>query len=207
MAMHSSWFYNLLYRIGAPWEMGPREELVSLVESGRVAGPGRAIDLGCGSGANAIFLAEHGFETVGVDFAAVALRKAREKMAGRDLEERLRFVQGDLTAASIPGAEGEYDFLVDYSTLDDLTSGQRHAMAGTVRRLSKPGSRFLLWCFYAAAQELPRISFSGPSALTPVLAPGEERSLFGDSFAIERLPSLDQSSHTACFLMTRHQQV
>jgi len=53
--MHSPWFYNLLYRFGAPWEMGPREELVTLVESGQVAGPGRAIDLGCGSGANAIF--------------------------------------------------------------------------------------------------------------------------------------------------------
>ena len=125
-------------------------------------------------------------------------------MGGRGLEGRLRFVQGDLTGRSIPGAEGQYDLLVDYGTLDDLTGEQRDAMARTVRRLSKPGSRFLLWCFYAAAEDLPRMSFSGPSALTPVIAPGEERSLFGDVFAIERLPYPEQSSHSACFLMTRH---
>ena len=48
--------YDLLYRIGAPWDGPPRPELVTLVESGvltpaRLA-PGRAIDLGCGTGAN-----------------------------------------------------------------------------------------------------------------------------------------------------------
>ena len=48
--------YNLLYRIGAPWDGPPRPELVTLVENGvltpaRLA-PGRAIDRGCGTGAN-----------------------------------------------------------------------------------------------------------------------------------------------------------
>ncbi len=58
-----------------PWESGPRSELVELVSSGRLA-PCRALDLGCGSGANAVFLAEHGFEVTGADFAAAALDKA-----------------------------------------------------------------------------------------------------------------------------------
>jgi len=44
-----------------PWEIGPRAELVELVDAGRLR-PGRAIDLGCGTGANAVFLAQRGFE-------------------------------------------------------------------------------------------------------------------------------------------------
>ncbi|NIN65924.1 MAG: methyltransferase domain-containing protein, partial [Anaerolineae bacterium] len=72
-------FYEFGYRyFRMPWELGPREELVGLVESGRIA-PCRAIDLGCGTGSNAIFLAQHGFEVTGVDFAASAIEKARRR--------------------------------------------------------------------------------------------------------------------------------
>ncbi|MBL7201233.1 MAG: methyltransferase domain-containing protein [Anaerolineae bacterium] len=60
-------FYELGYRFcRMPWETGPREELVGLVDSGRIA-PCRAIDLGCGTGSNSIFLAQRGFEVTGVD--------------------------------------------------------------------------------------------------------------------------------------------
>src|SRR6266550_4471509 len=53
--------YNLAYRFfRMPWEIGPRAELVELVDAGRLR-PGRAIDLGCGTGANAVFLAQTGF--------------------------------------------------------------------------------------------------------------------------------------------------
>ncbi|MGH7322260.1 MAG: class I SAM-dependent methyltransferase [Candidatus Rokuibacteriota bacterium] len=70
--------YDLMYGFGAPREGGPRQELVELVASGRLSPQAfrRTIDLGCGSGANAIFLAEHGFDVSGVDFSPVALRKA-----------------------------------------------------------------------------------------------------------------------------------
>src|SRR5438477_6219122 len=68
--------YDTLYRLGrAPWEIGPRHELVDLVEAGRLT-PGRTLDLGCGTGTNAVYLAEHGFDVTGVDFSPVALAKA-----------------------------------------------------------------------------------------------------------------------------------
>ena len=72
------WFYDLMYRWRAPWEMGARAELIALVQAGRATperlAPGRAVDLGCGAGGNAVFLAQAGFDVVGVDFSSVALR-------------------------------------------------------------------------------------------------------------------------------------
>ena len=60
-----------------------------------------------------------------------------------------------------------------------------------------------MWCFWARSDDLPRFSLTGPSRMIPVIEPGEETSLFGDSFTIERLPEPDPRTHTACFLMTR----
>ncbi len=87
-------FYDTWYRFGTPpWAGQARSELVSLVESG-VLRPGRAIDLGCGAGDNAIFLAQHGFEVTALDFAPAAIAKAKAKArhAGLDID----FVVDDL---------------------------------------------------------------------------------------------------------------
>ena len=66
-------FYEIVYsRFRAPWDIGPRRELVELVESGRIK-PCKAIDLGSGTASNCIFLAQHGFQVTGVDFASAAV--------------------------------------------------------------------------------------------------------------------------------------
>ncbi|RDI17422.1 class I SAM-dependent methyltransferase [Lentzea flaviverrucosa] len=90
--------YDFMYRTWAPWEGEARPELVDLVTSGRIA-PGRAIDLGCGSGANSIFLAEHGFDVTGVDHSPVGLAKARRATPP---SLSVGWLPGDLTATSIP---------------------------------------------------------------------------------------------------------
>ena len=199
--------YDLLYRIGAPWDGPPRPELVALVESGvltpaRLA-PGRAIDLGCGTGANVRYLARHGFEATGVDFSPVALGIARKRATAAGTHASIRFVEGDLTSGRIPGVEGPFDLLVDYGTLDDLDPAGRRAMAGLVANLARPGAAFLFWCFWGRRSDLPRMSLTGPSRMIPVIEPGEETALFGDAFDIERIPTSAPSTHTACFLMTR----
>jgi len=200
--------YDLLYRVGAPWDGPPRAELVRLVEGGALTParfpPGRALDLGCGTGANLRYLARHGFEATGIDFSRVALRVARQRAAAEAPGNVFRFVEGDLTAPKIEGVEGPFDLLIDYGTLDDLDPAGRRAMASLIAGLARPGAAFLLWCFWARPTDLPRFSLTGPSRMTPVIEPGEEASLFGDAFSIERLPDPDPVTHSACFLMTRH---
>lgn len=74
------------------WGAGPNrfvaEELGDLP-------PGRAIDLGCGEGRNAIWLAERGWKVTGVDFSAAGLDRAARLAAGRDVSAD--WVQADLT--------------------------------------------------------------------------------------------------------------
>ena len=203
--MAGRWGYNVLYRRGAPWEGGPREELVHLVESGRLdpsSGP-RAIDLGCGSGANVVFLAERGFDVTGVDFSSVALSKARALAGARGVTDKTRFVEADLTASRIDGVDGSFDLVVDYGTIDDFRGKKRLAVARHPARLTRPGGFFLFWCFYASRRELPWIAFDGPSRLSGAIAPGEENALFRYDFAIERLPEPPSSEPFACFLLTR----
>jgi cyclopropane fatty-acyl-phospholipid synthase-like methyltransferase len=162
--MVSTLLYDVLYRIGAPWDGPPRAELVSLVEAGVLTpdrlSPGRAIDLGCGGGSNAVFLARHGFETVGVDLSRQALKIAAGRAAAAGVQDRVRLVRADLTATALPGVSGPFDLLVDYGTLDDLGAGGRAAMARLITRYARPGARFLFWCFHGRRDDLPRISFT-----------------------------------------------
>ncbi|MFI6499539.1 class I SAM-dependent methyltransferase [Nonomuraea typhae] len=192
--------YNVGYRLTRmPWEIGPRAELVELVRSGRLP-PGRAVDLGCGTGANAIFLARHGFEVTGVDFATAALAKARRAAARAGVS--VRFVEDDLTG--LRHDHGDFDILVDYGTLDDLSSARRDKYVANVLPLARPGARFLLWCFEWPPRRWER--------LRP-MAPGEVRERFGGHFAVERLTRTTATDLRrlvpghAAYLMTRHNEV
>lgn len=204
--MTSRLVYDLIYRRGAPWEIGPRAELVELVTTGVLAPDAlpRAVDLGCGSGANAVFLAEHGFDVTGVDFSPVALARARALAEDAGVTDRCRFVIGDLTAGA-GGREvrGPFDLIVDYGTLDDLRGDDRDEMTALVHDLSRPGSRFLLWCFHGDRRGLPWISFKGPSRIAGGIDEGEVERRFADAWDVERLPEPRPETHTACFLLTR----
>ena len=195
--------YDLFYKYWAPWDgVGVREDLKTLLASGR-ADPSRhprSIDLGCGSGANVVYLAAQGFDSYGIDFSPVALAKAQER--ADEAAAACTFVQGDLTAGSIDDLEGEFDLLIDFGTLDDLRGHQRRAMADTIDRLSRPGSVFLEWCFYGPVEDLPLFSLNGPSRLAPTLVPGEVEEIFGGSWEIEPF-STNPERHQAAFLLTK----
>lgn len=205
--------YDLMYRFGAPWEGADRVELRRLVADGRCAPetlrrPGaaaaRAIDLGCGAGGVALELAEAGFDVTGVDFSDVALRKARAAAERRGLDSgRVRFVRGDLTAGRVAGVEGQFDLLVDYGTLDDLPAAGRRAMAAYVTTLARPGSRFFLFTFYGRPEDLPRMSFAGPSKTFPGIVPGEVERLFEPAFRVELIEAPTKTRRIATYLLER----
>ncbi|HJV13914.1 MAG TPA: class I SAM-dependent methyltransferase [Propionibacteriaceae bacterium] len=182
-------FYDLWYRFGtptwvdqSPWAGQAQSELVKLFESGELL-PSRAIDLGCGEGDNAIFLAQHGFQVTGIDFSRAAINKAKAKAreAGTDVE----FLVDDLTR--LTHVTGEFDLIVDYGTFDDLSVKDRAAYVDQVIPLAKPGAKFLLWCFEYEVKTWERAAL----AILPIgnlaVNPGEVDHWFGGAFEIRQI--------------------
>jgi SAM-dependent methyltransferase len=196
-------FYDWIYRIGAPWDTGPRGELVALIQDGTLdpkTHP-KALDIGCGAGANTIHMAKAGFQTTGVDFSTKALKIAKRRAEAEGVD--VTFVQADLTTPAPLAKDSHFDVLVDYGTLDDLKPEGRRRLAQHVKTWSRPGALLLFWCFYGRYEDLPRISLIGPSKLGPGLEPEEPQALFGDAFEIRRLDTPGHRGRWACFLMTR----
>jgi SAM-dependent methyltransferase len=205
----SRFVYDLLYRTGAArarrgWDSGVAPELQRLVEGdgldpGRPGG-GRALDLGCGSGGNVVYLAGRGFDATGVDFSPTAIAQARR--AAQDAGVDARFLVGDVTKP-VSGLEPPFDLVLLYNVLQDVSEGSRPGLAAETTRLTRPGGAVLLWCWYGRKADLPLISYRGPSRIAPfVIEPGDEEHLFGAGFDIERVET-DAGPLRAAFLLTR----
>ncbi len=118
------------------------------------AAPGRALDLGCGEGADAIWLAERGWDTTGVDISTTATERARLAALEAGLpDDRIRFVAADLSAwASSPAAEGDpsgglLDGPFDLVTASFLHSTVELARTAILRRAADtlaPGGHLLI---------------------------------------------------------------
>ncbi|OLD23772.1 MAG: hypothetical protein AUJ02_09650 [Chloroflexi bacterium 13_1_40CM_3_65_12] len=187
-----AWMYSTWYRrFPVPWDIGPRPELIDLVKSGRIK-PCRAIDLGCGTGSNAIFLAQHGFEVTGVDFARGAIEKAVAKRNASGVN--VEFAVGDLT--DLRGVSGPFGFALDYGVLDDLTHKDRAKYVDTLLKLTAPGSQYLLWCFEWAPRWWER-----PWHQFMALVPGEAEARFGPYFDIDKVAGqeFDSSKYPPAF--------
>jgi SAM-dependent methyltransferase len=123
---HPSWNESYASGESLPWDTGtPDPLLVEAIES-RVIAPGPTLEIGCGTGTNAIFLAQHGFDVLGIDISAVAVDKARVKARGR-----CRFEALDFLAATPAG--GPFQFVFDrgcFHVFDD--EGERARFAENV---------------------------------------------------------------------------
>ncbi|GAB4566870.1 MAG: hypothetical protein Kow0047_18600 [Anaerolineae bacterium] len=135
--------FNLMYLGRPPWDTGiTPPELRELIEGGQIP-PGRAVDLGCGTGTNAIYLASHGFEVTGVDSAWVAIWKARRKAKRANV--RVRFYVSPVTRLSF--ITEPVDLALDIGCLHGLPEADRPAYAAELARIVRPGGYFLLYAW------------------------------------------------------------
>ena len=80
----------------APGSMGGNPPNPYLARETSELTPGTALDAGCGSGAEAIWLAAHGWRVTAVDISSAALTRAAERATASGASERLRLVEADL---------------------------------------------------------------------------------------------------------------
>ena len=165
--------FDLRYLLGqAPWNTGvtPPEVKAFVKEHG--ASPGRALDLGCGTGKNAVYLARHGWEAVGVDISLIAILQARWRAFAADA--RCQFHQADVT--DLHFLEDPFDLALDIGCLHSLPLGDRESYAAEVARLTRPGGWYMLYAF------TPR----PPDSPARGIAPEGVEALFSPAFRIAR---------------------
>jgi SAM-dependent methyltransferase len=188
-------FYRLSYRSGRPrWDSTePRPELKGLLQD---RPPGRALDLGCGTGTDAIYLAKQGWDVVGVDFVPEAIATASARAAGSTAS----FVTGDVTRLRQAGVDGPFDLLIDIGCYHAIPAGRRDAYANEMAAVARPGADFYL----AGVADPPAIwrllGARGVSA-------GELRHRFGADFDLvdERTAGpVGRASHFVLYHLVRH---
>jgi len=174
-----------------PWNLeDPPRVLVDLVESGRVT-PCDAIDLGCGAGNYAVWLAGQGFCVTGIDVSTAAL--ARAAALARERAVACRFLACDLLAP-VPGLEACFDFAFDWEVLHHVFPEDRSRYAANVHRLLRPGATYLSVCF---AEDDPGLPGEGKYRHTPLgtvlylSSERELRDLFEQGFEVESLGTID----------------
>jgi SAM-dependent methyltransferase len=158
------------------WDAGrPSGDLTKIVEDGTMR-PGRIVDLGCGSGTDAIYLAGRGFDVTAIDVAPAALRLAQEKALKAGV--RVRWLLADVLA--LPRLE-PFDLIYDRGCYHEVRSVNIAAYLRTVQQLSRPGTLFLL----LAGNANEMLMDYGPPTVTEEQLRGDFSRLFDFEFLKE----------------------
>lgn len=107
---------------------------------------GRALELGCGEGGDAVWLAEQGWQVTAVDISPTAIERGRAAAAERGLAERIEWIAADLSDWA---PDGSFD-LVTASFLQSPLELERAAILCRAAQAVAPGGRLLLVSHAAA---------------------------------------------------------
>jgi SAM-dependent methyltransferase len=139
--------YRLLYRLGiTPWDRQPiPPELIALVQGARALPPGKALDLGCGTGQHSVYLASLGWIITAVDYVPRAIAAARDRARAANVEAH--FEEGDVTRLEALGLDTGYTLFLDAGCFHGLPTSGREAYARGVTSLRGPDAVILLLAF------------------------------------------------------------
>jgi cyclopropane fatty-acyl-phospholipid synthase-like methyltransferase len=168
-------FFRAAYLFGfKPWDSGvPPPELVTFVENNPA---GKALDLGCGTGTNSVYLAQKGWDTTGIDFVPRAIGTAKKKAAAAGVSPRL--MVGDVTRLTELGIGAGFNLLLDLGCFHSIPDAGRDGYLQGVSAVANSGATMLLFAFTRGAK---------PSRLGPRgLAPNEVRGRFTAGWELVR---------------------
>ena len=136
--------FRVFYRLGfVPWDgHALAKSMRDLVEGDGATPAGTALDLGCGTGDNSIYLANHGWRVTGVDFVSKAVDKARAKAAANQVD--VTFARADVTRLSSEGVGTDFDLIIDSGCLHGMSPEDRDAYVREVTAVASPQARLLL---------------------------------------------------------------
>lgn len=143
------------YRARPPWDIdGPQPDLARLLHAGLIHG--RVLDIGCGTGENALHFASQGIDVTGLDASGVAITHAQVKARRRGLSAR--FLHGDVLQLAALGET--FDNVTDSGLLHVLSDQQMQQVIAAIHTVLRPSGRYWLLCFSEHA------TVPGPRRLT-----------------------------------------
>jgi SAM-dependent methyltransferase len=190
-----------------PWNIQePPQALVELVETG-VVRPCKAIDLGCGAGNYAIYLATKGFDVTGVDISSTAVSIAEENAKQKGI--RCHFIVANVLG-ELDEIRETFDFALDWELLHHIFPKDRKKYVGNVyKKLTSEGS-YLSVCFSEKDQQFGGSGKYRGTRLGTLLyfsSETELRKLFEPYFVIQDLRTIQIGGkhipHTAVYAFMR----
>ena len=164
-----------------PWDIGRAQPaIVRLAETGQITGS--ILDVGCGTGENVLYLAEHGYAAAGVDGAPTAINKARAKAKRRGLNASFEVAD----ALNLPTPERQFDTLIDSGLFHVFSDDERPRFRESLGRVVRSGGTYFLMCF---SDHQP--GDWGPRRVTQA----EIRAVFGDGWRVNSIePSVFETN-------------
>jgi len=132
--------FNLLYLFGKPrWDTGiVPPEVVEFVENNP---SGRALDLGCGTGTNMLYLAHHGWQVDGIDFSRLAVHRARMRLSAAGFPPQV-WVK-DITRWK--KTNGNYNYILDIGCFHQLSVTGKQIVLRFLHNNLAPGGRLMIY--------------------------------------------------------------
>jgi 2-polyprenyl-3-methyl-5-hydroxy-6-metoxy-1,4-benzoquinol methylase len=134
--------HDLAERGAAPWEIGrPQPSFVSLAQSQQIRGP--ILDVGCGTGENALYLAGLGFDVTGIDSARAAIEMARDKARVRQVRAYFRMVD----ALDLACLGTTFEAVIDSGLFHLFTDEERRRFLPSLAAVLRPGGIYFMLAF------------------------------------------------------------
>ncbi|WP_278262290.1 class I SAM-dependent methyltransferase [Nocardia sp. AG03] len=169
----------------APWDIGaPQPAVVELIAAGAFTGD--VLDLGCGTGDNAVALAAHGSRVLGVDVAEPALDIARGKAAEAGLD--IEFALAD--ALRLDRLDRRFDTALDSALFHTFDPTEQATYAASLATVTAPGATLYLICFsdtgpnpgpHPVSRSAITAAFTAPDWQTVTVEPSHLRTRFDDA--------------------------
>ncbi len=176
--------FNYWYFRKPPWDTNQTPpEVLEFIQNNP---PGKALDLGCGTGTNAITLARNGWQVVGVDYVGKAIRAAKKK--GDKAQVKIDFRVADVT--KLTGVEGPYDLVLDIGCYHNLSTTGMADYRKTVNHLLKVEGIFMLYAFFRNGETTP-----GPGVVE-----AELKSFSAILELVSRVDVMERGAHPSVWL-------
>ena len=170
--------FDLWYKFGKPpWIIDQAQpDLIAAAEKGEVCGP-TVLDVGCGDGNNAIYLASRGFDVTGIDVSAKAISIAKQKAANAKVA--VTFLT--LDALKIGTLDKKFDTVIDFGLFHNLGDDDRRRYVRELSEVCVSKGQFLMMCLGDEAGEYPVY----PKRYPPTVSQEKIRASFSDGWKID----------------------